>query len=174
MLVAELLTSVLTPRQVLHSKKLQNRSVSGVYISSGESSAVLHTKFLAGHFKGSIFVTRQAHLYLKSESYRPPLVPLGIEVPAEFLEGSRFSSDVDNMKNIFDKTTKLRFRNSNEPQYIKFGSFRDKDVDLNIRSGQLKLPGYFFQFVICRYQSRSLLIQRRCSRLFQTFYRLHD
>jgi len=76
------------------------------------------------HFKGSIFVTRQAHIYLK-----------------KYLEGSRFSSDVENMKNIFDKTTKLRFRNSNEPQYIKFGSFRDKDVDLNIRSGQLKLPG---------------------------------
>lgn len=45
------------------------------------------------------------------------------------------------MTEIFDKTTKVRFRDADEPQYIKFGSVQDKDPDYNIRSGQLKLSG---------------------------------
>ena len=36
---------------------------------------------------------------------------------------------------------KLRFRNADEPLYIKFGSIRDNDPMLNIRSGQLKFLG---------------------------------
>jgi len=45
------------------------------------------------------------------------------------------------MISYFDKTTKHRFRNSDEPSYIKFGATRDKDPNFDIRSGQLKLPG---------------------------------
>jgi hypothetical protein len=41
----------------------------------------------------------------------------------------------------FDNTTKLRFRNSDEPQYIKFGGARDNDPTFKIRFGQLKLLG---------------------------------
>jgi len=41
----------------------------------------------------------------------------------------------------FDETTKLRFRNSNEPQYIKFGGAGDNDQNCNIRFGQLNLLG---------------------------------
>ena len=48
---------------------------------------------------------------------------------------------VKQMKEIFDKTTKLRFRDANDPQYIKFGTVRDKDPQYDIRSGQLKLAG---------------------------------
>ena len=55
---------------------------------------------------------------------------------------SRFSGDIPHIVKCFDKTTKLRFRNADEPQYIKFGTIRDKDPNLNIRSGQLKLLGY--------------------------------
>ena len=55
---------------------------------------------------------------------------------------SRFSGDIPDIARCFDNTTKLRFRNADEPQYIKFGSIRDKDPTLNIRSGQLKLLGY--------------------------------
>ena len=55
---------------------------------------------------------------------------------------SRFSGDIPDIARRFDKTTKLRFRNADEPQYIKFGTIRDKDPQLNIRSGQLKLLGY--------------------------------
>ena len=45
------------------------------------------------------------------------------------------------MKEIFDQTTKLRFRDADGPQYIKFGTVRDKDPQYGIRSGQLKLAG---------------------------------
>ena len=55
---------------------------------------------------------------------------------------SRFSGDIPHIVKCFDKTTKLRFRNANEPQYIRFGGSRDKDLNLNIRAGQLKLLGY--------------------------------
>lgn len=45
------------------------------------------------------------------------------------------------MTGIFDRTTKVRFRDADEPQYIKFGSVRDKEPEYDIRSGQLKLSG---------------------------------
>ena len=59
------------------------------------------------------------------------------------LANSRYGSDeiVEQMKDIFDKTTKLRFRDANDPQYIKFGTVRDKEPQYDIRSGQLKLAG---------------------------------
>ncbi|KAF7970806.1 hypothetical protein HWV62_22810 [Athelia sp. TMB] len=76
--------------------------------------------------QGSVFVTRRARAFL-----------------AEKLAKSKYGSpeDLNNMTSVFDKTTKLRFRNPDEPSYIKFGGVRDKDPDVGIRSGQLKLPG---------------------------------
>ena len=59
----------------------------------------------------------------------------------DFLLNSTFLADVEHIVDCFDKTTKLRFRNSAEPQYIKFGAARDNDPSCNIRFGQLKLPG---------------------------------
>jgi hypothetical protein len=50
-------------------------------------------------------------------------------------------ADLDNIVDRFDKTTKLRFRNSAEAQYVRFGGARDNDQNLNIRFGQLKLLG---------------------------------
>ncbi|KAI5991132.1 hypothetical protein EDD15DRAFT_2369021 [Pisolithus albus] len=52
--------------------------------------------------------------------------------------------DVDTLKrmtDIFDKTTKLQFRNASEPQYINFGTMHDEDPEFNIHSGQLRLSG---------------------------------
>lgn len=46
------------------------------------------------------------------------------------------------MTDIFDSTAKLRFRNMEDPSYIKFGTVRDKDPQRDIRNGQLKLSGY--------------------------------
>ncbi|KAG6334774.1 hypothetical protein ID866_4307, partial [Astraeus odoratus] len=59
------------------------------------------------------------------------------------LANSRYGTAdmVQQMTEIFDKTTKLRFRNANDPQYIKFGTVRDRDLEYDIRSGQLKLAG---------------------------------
>lgn len=76
------------------------------------------------HFQGSIFVTRRARAFINN-----------------LLCNTKFGDDVDNVTKSFDKTTKLTFRNINDPQFIKFGSVRDKDPTLNIRSGQLKLLG---------------------------------
>ncbi|KAF8901895.1 hypothetical protein CPB84DRAFT_1846607 [Gymnopilus junonius] len=76
------------------------------------------------HFQGSIFVTNNANTYL-----------------GDLLKGSRFIGDVPYITRCFDRTTKLRFRSADEAQYIKFGTLKDRDPKLNIRSGQLKLNG---------------------------------
>ncbi|KAK0448956.1 uncharacterized protein EV420DRAFT_1313075 [Desarmillaria tabescens] len=76
------------------------------------------------HFSGSLFVTRRAHAFIEDK-----------------LKGTSFAGEVANIIECFDKSTKLRFRNSDEPAYIKFGSMKDKDLVLNIRAGQLKLAG---------------------------------
>ncbi|KAH9485816.1 Heat shock 70 kDa protein 12B [Psilocybe cubensis] len=64
-----------------------------------------------------------------------------IAPPQSFLEESDFIDDLDHIVRCFDKTTKPRFRNAEEPQYIKFGSTRDNDPECNIRLGQLRLAG---------------------------------
>ncbi|KDR74253.1 hypothetical protein GALMADRAFT_250020 [Galerina marginata CBS 339.88] len=76
------------------------------------------------HFHGSVFVSIHARIFLE-----------------KFLDGSAFLDDIDHIVRIFDTTTKLRFKDPNDPQYIKFGSARDNDPTRNIRFGQLKLGG---------------------------------
>ncbi|KJA20620.1 hypothetical protein HYPSUDRAFT_141909 [Hypholoma sublateritium FD-334 SS-4] len=84
------------------------------------------------HFQGSVFVNENARSFLQS-----------------YLADSPYVDDIDHITRCFDKTTKPRFRDAKEPQYIKFGSIRDNDASVNIRSGQLKLQGadvaLFFQ-----------------------------
>ncbi|KAF8172728.1 hypothetical protein BJ912DRAFT_1065531 [Pholiota molesta] len=41
----------------------------------------------------------------------------------------------------FDKTTKLQFRDAEEPQYVKFGTTRNNYPSHNIRFAQLELLG---------------------------------
>ncbi|KAF5354269.1 hypothetical protein D9756_006964 [Leucocoprinus leucothites] len=77
------------------------------------------------YFQGSVFVTRAAAAHLQ-----------------ELLEETRFQDDVKFMTHKFDKSTKLTFRDPKDPQYIKFGSVRDRDPDLNIRAGSLRLDGH--------------------------------
>ena len=72
----------------------------------------------------------------------------------DYLQGSTFLADLDNIVECFDKSTKIRFRNSDEYQYIKFGRAKDNDPDYNIRFGQLKLlgldvAGFFEPLVEC-------------------------
>ncbi|KAI6108537.1 hypothetical protein EV401DRAFT_2116788 [Pisolithus croceorrhizus] len=76
--------------------------------------------------QGSVFVTYRAHAFLRA-----------------FLANSKYGDEgtLKKMADTFDRTTKLQFRNADEPQYIKFGNIRDKDPEYNIRSGQLKLSG---------------------------------
>ncbi|KAF9047817.1 hypothetical protein BJ165DRAFT_1527080 [Panaeolus papilionaceus] len=76
------------------------------------------------HVQGSIMVTARAEEFLKGH-----------------LKGSRFSNDVQHIAESFDRTTKPVFRSIQDWQFIKFGSPSDRDDALNIRRGQLKLPG---------------------------------
>ncbi|KDR71211.1 hypothetical protein GALMADRAFT_143923 [Galerina marginata CBS 339.88] len=81
------------------------------------------------HFHGSVFVNVLARVSIK-------ITPL-----PELLYGSPFLDDIDHIVRTFDATTKLRFKDRNDPQYIRFGSARDNDETHNIQFGQLKLPG---------------------------------
>ncbi|KAG2043940.1 hypothetical protein BDR03DRAFT_940307 [Suillus americanus] len=77
--------------------------------------------------QGSVFVTSRARTLLQrklsgSEHYSNPKI-------------------IEQMADIFDKSTKLRFHKPDEPSYIRFGTIRDKDPKYDIRSGQLKLAG---------------------------------
>ena len=62
---------------------------------------------------------------------------------AEKLQGSKYGDPetIALMAGCFNKTTKVRFRNPDEPSYIKFGTPRDKDLVFNIQVGRLKLLG---------------------------------
>jgi len=65
------------------------------------------------------------------------------------LANSAYLMDIEYIARCFDETAKVRFRDAAGAQYIKFGSTKDNDVDVNIRFGQLKLSGQivaeFFQ-----------------------------
>ncbi|KAF6746720.1 hypothetical protein DFP72DRAFT_822694 [Ephemerocybe angulata] len=76
------------------------------------------------HFFGSVFVSIQAKLFL-----------------SELLSESFYLEDLDHIVDQFDTTTKLRFRNDSEPQFIRFGGNRDSDPTCGIRFGQLKISG---------------------------------
>jgi len=93
-----------------------------------------------GHFHGSVFVTVYARLFLESVSCILPDI-YSAQCCLDYLQESTFFGDLDNIVECFDRTTKLRFRNSDEPQFIKFGGARDNDQTCNIRFGQLKLLG---------------------------------
>lgn len=57
------------------------------------------------------------------------------------LEGSDFEDDVENLAEVFDRSSKIRFKTDQDPQYLKFGSARDNDAACNIKFGQLRLKG---------------------------------
>ncbi|KAJ7511443.1 hypothetical protein B0H11DRAFT_1955116 [Mycena galericulata] len=97
-------------------------------------------------FAGSIFVGNRAHEHLKTK-----------------LKKSKYADDVDHIRECFDKSTKLRFRSTDEWSYIKFGRPRDRDEKLNISNGQMKLSGA----VVARFFKPSLdaivdAIQTQC------------
>lgn len=52
------------------------------------------------------------------------------------------------MLESFEKIGKPTFKDDNERCYIRFGSVRDKDADVGIRSGQLVLEGCVLQIVL--------------------------
>ncbi|KAF9465198.1 hypothetical protein BDZ94DRAFT_415086 [Collybia nuda] len=129
------------------------------YAQSSSTTAVAFEEISPSqcHFQGSIFVTNRARTFLQ-----------------DLLRGSKFSEDVEHITSCFDKTTKLTFRNISEPQFVKFGSARDRDPKLNIRSGQLKLLGtdvatFFDPSILCVVRAiteQRAISQKRISSIF--------
>ncbi|KAJ7628237.1 hypothetical protein DFH06DRAFT_1480634 [Mycena polygramma] len=74
-------------------------------------------------FHGSIYVTEHARRYLKAH-----------------LANSKFAEDVDAITAAFDTSAKLTFRG--EEVSVQFGRRTDNYTRLNIRYGQLKIPGH--------------------------------
>ncbi|KAI0338760.1 hypothetical protein BDW22DRAFT_1337232 [Trametopsis cervina] len=60
-----------------------------------------------------------------------------------FLKNSRYGNeeDVKSMMDSFEKSVKPTFKDPIERSFVKFGSIRDKDPDVGIRSGQLLMNG---------------------------------
>ncbi|KAJ3738778.1 hypothetical protein DFH05DRAFT_1553084 [Lentinula detonsa] len=101
-------------------------------------------------FSGSIFVTEEARSYFEDKLY-----------------GTRFEEDIPRITECFDQTTKLQFKDSDESYHVKFGGLRDREPDLDIRSGQMKIAGLtmarFFQPSIDTI-SEAIVDQRRDAR----------
>ena len=97
--------------------------------------------FSSGHLHGSVFVSILCRLFLEGTRFIPNHHSTHTLTIIGFLAESDFLEDLGHIVMCFDKTTKLRFRNADEPQFVKFGSTRDNDEDCNIRYGQLKMTG---------------------------------
>ena len=127
-----------------------------------------------GYFRGSVFVTLRAKDHLKSLpvilSCRPSWFYFP---PPELLNDSRFVDDVDDITDCFDKTTKPRFRNPSDPQFVKFGSRQDNDPGCGIRFGQVKLAGYS-HIHLCRICRCSLMLQHWCRRIFPAVHWMYS
>lgn len=65
------------------------------------------------------------------------------------LRNSRYGNDEDllTMMDNFERAVKPTFKDPSERHFVKFGSMRDRDPDVGIRSGQLPLEGYDQQFL---------------------------
>ena len=97
--------------------------------------------FSSGHLHGSVFVSILCRLFLEGTRFIPNHHSAHTLTIIGFLAESDFLEDLGHIIKCFDKTTKIRFRNVDEPQFVKFGSTQDNDEDCNIRYGQLKMTG---------------------------------
>jgi len=59
----------------------------------------------------------------------------------ELLKDTRFKEDVGLITERFDKKTKPAFRNEEDDYWIQFAAMREKEPQLGIRAGQLKIKG---------------------------------
>ncbi|KAF8989887.1 hypothetical protein BDQ17DRAFT_1372600 [Cyathus striatus] len=98
--------------------------ISSYALSNGSNTDFEEIAAPQCHFHGSVFVTKRAEAFFE-----------------DLFRGSKFADDVPIMAEKFDKTTKLSFKDDKDPQYIKFGTARDRELSLGIRAGQLKLSG---------------------------------
>ncbi|KAF7296192.1 MYND-type domain-containing protein [Mycena chlorophos] len=73
---------------------------------------------------GSVFVGRSARRCIEAK-----------------LRNSRYLADAEEIAQRFDESAKLKFRDTDQFSWIKFGSLRDSDEAFGIINGQMKLPG---------------------------------
>jgi hypothetical protein len=64
--------------------------------------------------------------------------------PPDHLRDTRFEDDVPHIVQLFDKGTKLSFRDDAIPHFVRFGPTRESDAGLDIRNGQIKLSGFVY------------------------------
>jgi hypothetical protein len=96
---------------------------------------------ITGRLEGSVFVSRRARTYLQGK-YLLSLQCWHVEFfLADKLRYSKFKDEVEHMISIFDKSVKLSFRNPTIPAFIRFGTSKDRDLTVDIRSGQMKIAG---------------------------------
>ena len=124
-----------------YSKKLLNPNVNFTPVIVKKLIKLI--SFSSGHYHGSVFVKVLCRLFLEGSGF---MLKLYIYLAHTlsiigFLAASDFLDDLDHIVSCFDNTTKLRFRSTDEPQFVKFGSTRDNDENCNIRYGQLKMRG---------------------------------
>ncbi|KJA18138.1 hypothetical protein HYPSUDRAFT_45595 [Hypholoma sublateritium FD-334 SS-4] len=97
------------------------------YARSTSPSSVQYFAEIAApqcYFQGSVFVNNNARKFL-----------------SKYLFESPYLDDIEHIIHCFNNTIKPRFRDGNAVQFVKFGSIRDNDATVNIRSGQPKLQG---------------------------------
>ena len=98
----------------------------------------------SGRLQGSVYVTRRATSWLEGLFL---LQISRVSIPDRCflgkLKDSKYGTrqDIAQMASVFDKTTKLSFRNEADMGHIHFGSPRDKDLSVGINRGQMKIPG---------------------------------
>ena len=51
---------------------------------------------------------------------------------ADKLKESKFKDEVEHMISVFDRSTKLSFRNPISPAFIRFGTSKDKDLTVGV------------------------------------------
>lgn len=81
-------------------------------------------------------------------SWLPDLILLCIVSLTARLQNSQYGNeeDIRAMLESFEQHAKPTFKDERDRSYIKFGSLRDKDPAVGIRSGQLTLDGYVLTF----------------------------
>lgn len=71
------------------------------------------------------------------------------------------------MLESFEKSVKPTFKDSTERSFVKFGSMRDRDPSVGIRSGQLPLEGYALHLHYTRLQTFTLSVRTDIEAFFE-------
>ena len=82
--------------------------------------------------------------FIRSKHHRNTTEYVEADHVTDKLRTSKYGNEEDlaTMIESFERSTKPTFKDPSDRCFIKFGSMRDRDADVGIRSGQLALEGY--------------------------------